>query len=198
VRITELKGRPVVDPTTARKRGTVVDALINPSTGRLAAVEIVVPDSEARERIAAEHVARIGRDAVMLAPYHAPEPDNGARPGDGSLACAQLVGLEVLGENGDRIGSLRDAQVDPESLAIRAYELTSSTWRRWLGMRAEIRVDEVTSWSHELLLVKTQREVAAAIVDSETEPLRPPEHGRRSRAGRPRLDHGDAPADDAV
>ncbi len=157
MRMTELKGRVVVDPTTARKRGVVVDVLVDATTARLAAVDISAPEAEGAERIPADWIARIGRDAVMLARTSAPEDGEPPGPTDDCLDYDSLVGLEVLDEGGDRVGYLQDAQVDPDSLSVTAYELTGAAWRRWLRWSSEIGSDEVTSWSRELMLVRARR-----------------------------------------
>src|SRR5207245_4351261 len=157
MRMTELKGRVVVDPTTARKRGVVVDVLVDATTARLAAVDVSAPEADGAERISADWIARIGRDAVMLARTSVPE--EGEPPGatEDCLDYASLVGLEVLDEGGDRVGYLEDAQVDPDSLSVTAYQLTGAAWRRWLRWSSEIGSDEVTSWSRELMLVRARR-----------------------------------------
>ena len=157
MRMTELKGRVVVDPTTARKRGVVVDVLVDATTARLAAVDISAPEAEGAERIPADWIARIGRDAVMLARTSAPEEGGLLGPTEDCLDYDSLVGLEVLDEGGDRVGYLQDAQLDPDSLSVTAYELTGAAWRRWLRWSSEIGSDEVTSWSRELMLVRARR-----------------------------------------
>jgi len=158
MRMTELKGRVVVDPTTARKRGVVVDVLVDATTARLAAVDISLSEADGAERIPAEWIARIGRDAVMLARTSvSPEDGSQAGPAEECLDYGSLVGLEVLDEGGDRVGFLQDAQVDPDSLSVTAYELTGAAWRRWFRWNSEIGSDEVTSWSRELMLVRARR-----------------------------------------
>lgn len=157
MRMTELKGRVVVDPTTARKRGVVIDVLVDATTARLAAVDISAPEVGGAERIPADWIARIGRDAVMLARTSAPEEGESRGPTEHCLDYESLVGLEVLDEGGDRVGYLQDAQVDPDSLSVTAYELTGAAWRRWLRWSSEIGSDEVTSWSRELMLVRARR-----------------------------------------
>ena len=165
MRMTELKGRAVIDPTTARKRGVVVDVLVDATTARLAAVDVAPPEAESPERIPADSIARIGRHAVMLTrgSPSSPSTSSSAAAEDGSgevvdrLDYGSLVGLEVLDEGGERVGYLQDAQVDPESLAVTAYELAGAAWRRWLHRKSEIGSEEVTSWSRELMLVRNHR-----------------------------------------
>lgn len=170
MRMTELKGRAVIDPTSARKLGVVVDVLVDATAARLAAVDVAAAAAEPPERIPVDAIARIGRHAVMLtrhspsSPWPSAAKSGSASAEDGSgevvdhrLDYGSLVGLEVLDEGGDRVGYLQDARVDPDSLAVTAYELAGAAWRRWLRWKSEIGSAEVTSWSRELMLVRDHR-----------------------------------------
>jgi uncharacterized protein YrrD len=158
MRITNIKGRPVVDPTTARKLGIVVDVLVDTTTARLGGLDVASAEAESPTHIPAERIACIGRAAVML--RKGPPLENPTEEGTATdwLGCGSLVGLEVLDDNGDRTGYLQNAQVDPSNLMVGAYELRGAVWRRWLGWRSQIRPDEVTACSTELMLVKAGRE----------------------------------------
>jgi uncharacterized protein YrrD len=155
--VTDLVGRPVVELTTARQRGAVVDVLIDPTQARVVALEVAAPGREARERIPAASIARVGRDAVMLARSAAPEPSRSAGPEQEALDVGSLVGLEVLDEDGERAGYVRNARLEPDDLTVSLYELAQARWRRWRGERHQIRADEVVAWSRELLLVRARR-----------------------------------------
>ncbi len=66
MRVTELKGRQVVDPITASKRGRVVDVLVDPTTKCLAGLTTAADGEDSHQEISARHIARIGSAAVML------------------------------------------------------------------------------------------------------------------------------------
>src|SRR5579859_8012164 len=150
MRITELKGRQVVDPTTARKRGKVVDVLVDPTTARLAWIIIARNDEGPPEHIAAAMIARIGRAAVMLRRQVDSDLEILVEGRDKYLDYESLVGLEVLDEGGDPVGRLQDARIDPDRLVITAYALVDAGWRRWLHRATDIGPGEVTSWSRDL------------------------------------------------
>jgi sporulation protein YlmC with PRC-barrel domain len=63
-----------------------------------------------------------------------------------------LVGLEVLTEGGDRVGHIADADLDDQTLAVRAYLLKEArgAWRR----RGRVYVDQVVTVSPELMIVR--------------------------------------------
>src|SRR5438045_351299 len=54
MRITELKGRPVVDRATARTLGRIVDVFVDATGARIVAVEVATPGREDCVRIPAE------------------------------------------------------------------------------------------------------------------------------------------------
>ncbi len=66
-----------------------------------------------------------------------------------------VVGLEVLTEGGDRVGQIVDADLDDQTLAVRAYLLrnASGPWRR----RGRVHPDEVVTCSPELMLVRERK-----------------------------------------
>src|ERR1700682_178306 len=114
MRLKELRGLPVIDPTAARKLGTVLDYQVDPASGRLAALDIGGSANGDGERVLATRIRRVGRNAVILtgrggnAPGAAPEVD------DRWLDQSTLVGLEVIGDDGDRVGRLMDATFDQD------------------------------------------------------------------------------------
>ena len=154
MRLKELRGLPVIDPTAARKVGTVTDYQVDPAAGRLAALDIDPVDQSDGERIMGHRIRRVGRHAVILT----------GRSGSSALALAldnnerwldteALEGLEVLGDDGNRIGHLVDATFDPDSLQVEAYVLRSTFWERVMGRRGRVQPDKVHSCSRELMIV---------------------------------------------
>src|SRR5207244_4857672 len=66
MRLKELRGLPVIDPTAARKIGIVSDYQVDPATGRLAALDIDAVKNGGTERIMAQRIRRVGGSAVIL------------------------------------------------------------------------------------------------------------------------------------
>jgi sporulation protein YlmC with PRC-barrel domain len=106
------------------------------------------------QRIPAEYVYRIGPHTVLVADTIA--VDLGPPPTDQRWFPIQsVIGLEVMSEGGDRVGQIADAELDDQTLAVRAYLLrhASGVWRR--GGR--LNPDEVVTCSEELMLVRDRK-----------------------------------------
>src|SRR3954471_23833562 len=66
MRLKELRGLPVIDPTAARKVGNVTDYQVDPVSGRIAALDITCVDDNESVRILAPRIRRVGHNAVIL------------------------------------------------------------------------------------------------------------------------------------
>jgi sporulation protein YlmC with PRC-barrel domain len=170
MRLKELRGLPVIDPTAARKIGTVLDYQVDPASGRLAAVDITSTASGDGERVLATRIRRVGRHAVILTGRGGNVHGTTPEVDDRWLDMSTLVGLEVMGDDGDRIGRLVDATFDQDTLEVQAYLLRASLWQRLTGRRGQIQPTSVQSSSRELMLVASGRlkDVPAAAVEEST------------------------------
>ena len=157
MRVTKLLGLPVVDLSVARVLGFVSDALLDPATGRVEALD-VQPRDGTGERVAARRVRCVGSRAVMLQ-GGATELLHSAGDNEHWVNTQALVGLEVLTDSGDGVGHLADAHFNTDTLAIEAYELATPFWERWLGVSGLIRPEEVLACSSELMIVPSARSV---------------------------------------
>jgi sporulation protein YlmC with PRC-barrel domain len=154
VRLTKVTGLPVVDTHVARQAGIVSDVLLNMQAGRVAVLNVKHADGWLVQRIPAEYVYRLGPHTVLVADTVAidlgpPQADQRWFP------IESVVGLEVLTEGGDRVGQIADAELDDQTLAVRAYLLRKATgaWRR----RGRIHPDEVVACSPELMLIRERK-----------------------------------------
>jgi len=167
MRLKELRGLPVTDPTAARKVGTVTDYQVDPAGGRIAALDIDPVDQSDGERILGHRIRRVGRHAVILTGRAAHAPalamDDNAR----WLDTSALEGLDVLGDDGDRIGRLVDASFDQNSLDIENYLLRSSFWGNLAGRRGRIQPAKVHSCSRELMIVTSGKVKDPALVTND-------------------------------
>src|SRR5712691_1859209 len=153
MRLKELRGLPVIDPTAARKIGTVQDYQIDPASGRLAALDINSVEGGDGERILAARIRRVGTNAVILTPRGGATlgtpPEINERWLDGST----LSGLDVMGDDGNRVGRLVDAAFNQDSLEVEAYLLRSGGWLSMLGRGDRIQPGKVHACSRELMMV---------------------------------------------
>jgi sporulation protein YlmC with PRC-barrel domain len=177
MRLKHLHGLPVIDPTTARKIGIVVDYQIDPASGRVAALDVAgagETDLDG-ERILAQRIRRVGRNAVILTGTGRASPRTPRTTDDRWLDGSTLVDLEVMGDDGDGIGRLVDASFDQDSLGIDFYVLRSSIWNRLLGRRSTIEPGVIHACSRELMIVCTGRlkELPAAVAADAASPALP-------------------------
>jgi sporulation protein YlmC with PRC-barrel domain len=153
VRLTKIAGLPVVDTHVARQAGIVSDVLLDLRAGRVAVLNVQHGDGWLVQRIPSEYVYRIGRHTVLVADTVA--VDLGPpREDERWFPSAALIGLEVMTEGGDRVGRIADAELDDQTLAVKAYLLREAqgAWRR----RGRVHPDEVVSFSPELMLIRAR------------------------------------------
>lgn len=155
MRLKDLRGLPVIDPTAARKVGTVTDYQIDSTSGRIAALDIASLDGDAGERILAQRIRRVGSSAVILTARGGSMPAAPVEINERWLDSSTLVGLEVMGDDGNRIGRVVDATFDQDTLSIGGYLLGANFFERLFGRRSRVQPDTVHSCSRELMLVTT-------------------------------------------
>jgi sporulation protein YlmC with PRC-barrel domain len=151
VRLTRVTGMPVVDTHVARQAGIVSDVLLDLQAGRVAVLNVKHADGWLVQRIPAEYIYRLGPHTVLVSDTVA--IDLGPPAADQRwFSIEAVVGLEVLTDGGDRVGQITDADLDDQTLVVKAYLLRNAAgaWRR--GGR--VHPDEVVNCSSELMLVR--------------------------------------------
>jgi sporulation protein YlmC with PRC-barrel domain len=178
MRLKELRGLPVIDPTAARKLGTVIDYQIDPVAGRIAALDITPVDGTDSQRVLAQRIRRVGSSAVVLTARGGTLPSDTVDINSRWLDTATTVGLEVMGDDGNRIGHLGDCTFNQDTLDIEAYLLRgASLLQQLIGGRARIPPDQVHACSRELMIVGTGQVTTAEaqpdeVTSVETVPLK--------------------------
>jgi sporulation protein YlmC with PRC-barrel domain len=149
--LSKVTGLPVVDTHVARQAGVVSDVLLDLQTGRVAVLNVQHADGWLVQRIPAEYIYRLGPHTVLVSDTIAvdlgpPAPDQRWFP------LESLLGLEVLTEGGERVGHIADADLDPQTMVVKAYLLKEAhgVWRR----RGRVHPDEVLTYSPELMIVR--------------------------------------------
>jgi sporulation protein YlmC with PRC-barrel domain len=177
MRLKELRGLPVIDPTAARRIGIVADYQVDPVTGRIAALDITPVDGGDGQRILASRIRRVGGSAVVLTTRGGGMHSTAVEVNEAWLDLSTVVGLEVMGDDGNRIGHLVDGVFDQDDLGIGAYLLRTRFWERLIGNRGRIQPDKVHSCSRDLMVVSTGRltaieEPEAPAADAALSPLK--------------------------
>jgi sporulation protein YlmC with PRC-barrel domain len=193
MRLKELRGLPVIDPTAARKIGTVVDYQVDPAGGRLAAVDITSNATGDGERVLAARIRRVGLHAIILTARGGNAPATRPEVDERWLDASTIGSLEVLGDDGSRVGRLVDATIDQDSLEIGAYLLHASILQRLLGRSDRITPTNVQTCSRELMLVTSGR-----LVEQEPAPPAEESAAHDARAELKSEDRLAAPAYDQV
>jgi sporulation protein YlmC with PRC-barrel domain len=162
MRLNELHGLPVIDPTAAHKIGSVADYQVDPTSGRLAALDLSGVEDGVGERVLAARIRRVGRNAVILTArggaVAGPEPEVNEHWLDSST----LVGLDVMGDDGERVGEVLDASFNQDTLEVDAYVLRSDIFQRLMGRADRILPARVHSCSRELMMVARTNETVTA------------------------------------
>ncbi len=171
MRLKQLRGLPVIDPTAARKVGTVSDYQVDPVSGRIAALDITSVNGGDGERIVGQRIRRVGSSAVILTARGGSMPSAPVDVNDRWLDTSTAIGLEVMGDDGMRIGHVVDAIFDQDSLEIEAYLLRDGLLERLFPRDGRIQPEKVHSCSRELMIVTSGRVKASEIVPEETAPL---------------------------
>src|SRR5438045_7843300 len=114
MRLKELRGLPVIDPTAARKVGTVTDYQVDPMSGRIAALDVTSVNGSDSERVLAQRIRRVGSSAVILTARGGSMPRELIDINERWLDTSTTIGLEVMGDDGVRIGRLVDASFDQD------------------------------------------------------------------------------------
>jgi sporulation protein YlmC with PRC-barrel domain len=170
MRLKELRGLPVIDPTAARKIGTVQDYQIDPASGRLAALDINSVEGGDGERILAARIRRVGGNAVILTPRGGLTSGSPPEINERWLDASTLQGLEVMGDDGNLVGRLVDASFDQDSLEVNAYLLRAGGIDLLIGRRGRIQPAKVHSCSRELMIFATGRVKELPVVEETSSP----------------------------
>lgn len=150
--VTDLRGLRIISLVSALRMGTVEDALLDPSCRYVAALSVREYGPGKRQYVLRGAVQRVGRHAVILSGSD-DVPTEAALEDPGRLINLRtLIGLEVVSDQGNLLGRVRNAVIDTSTLAIEAYEVAQSGLRR---MRAPLRVDaaQTLSGSKDVLIV---------------------------------------------
>lgn len=130
--IDKLIGRSVLSLATADKLGAVHDLIVDPEKGRMAGLSVKRID-ESYAMIDRKDIHSIGTDAVMS------NQDNSLLPSDESplkrlpLAKHQLIGIKVITEGGELLGSVANVYIHLTEIPNFIYEVRSSILDKLLG-----------------------------------------------------------------
>jgi sporulation protein YlmC with PRC-barrel domain len=156
MRLDTLRKRVVVDPETGTRLGTVTDYWVDANAGRVAVLVIRPVDAELSQRVAADRVAHVGRDAVILS--RSLGSGTGTPVRSEWLDRRQIRRLTVYTDTGKRLGRIDGAEVD-HTLRLQSFNLAPPMWRRWLWVRQRIAAASVAWCGRDVLVVRTDEAI---------------------------------------
>jgi uncharacterized protein YrrD len=132
MRVSQIRGLPVLDCAVARQAGVVAGLLIDVTAACVVALDVKHGDGLLVHRVPIAYVDRIGPRAVLLPRSSELELFPPREWGDNLLGTDVLIGLEVLSEGGERLGFVSDLHFSPTTMDIQSYEVTTRAWEPWL------------------------------------------------------------------
>ena len=133
MKLSELKGKPVVDLATARKVGVVDDALVNPSQQKIEGLLIKTERRAPEYAVSTEHVRGIGKDAVTIDEPNSLRTLDQAPNLTGLLHLSSMIHSRVVTQSGKVIGSISDIAFDPASGMLQNLEYNEGGLGALLG-----------------------------------------------------------------
>jgi len=179
-RLGQLRGMPVVDISSAHRIGNVLNVHLDPNTGSVESIDVGRSGEAAERRVKVVDIRRIGKDAVVMLPA-ATNGHHRQEALDGFIDTATITGLEVLDEEGDRVGFISDILLNADSLEVHAYELTTPFMERLFRGPRRIAPDRVLMCSRDVMLIRSARPSVVITVNPEARQHAPEWRGRPLR-----------------
>jgi uncharacterized protein YrrD len=167
-RLSQLRGMPVVDISSAHRIGTVVNVHIDPNAGSVESIDVGRNGDATEHRVKVVDIRRIGKDAVVMLPAAA-NGHHRQEALDGFIDTATITGLEVLDEEGDRVGFISDILLNADSLEVQSYELTTPFLERLFRGPRRIVPDRVLMCSRDVMLIRSSRPPVVITVKPEAQ-----------------------------
>jgi uncharacterized protein YrrD len=182
--IDKLIGRSVLSLGTANKLGEVDDLFVDPEAGQLAGVSVKRPD-ESYASVEHRDIHSIGPDAVMINQDDSLLPSDQLPLKDLPLAKNQLIGVKVITEGGQLIGSIASLFVHLTERPEFIYEVRSSIFDKLLGHAFYLpgSVGAVLADDRTALVISVGVETMDRSLDAVTKRLLAPREVHAYRAG---------------
>jgi sporulation protein YlmC with PRC-barrel domain len=143
MKLSELKGRAVIDISDSRKLGEFSDILIDATTRKPTAIKVKTGLFSHPHIVPIEQLKSVGSDAITVAAQVADTPspapaqpegqtDPNTHPGGQTdplpplkepLPATGIQGHKVITDTGTLVGEVQDIIIDPTTLAITGYEV---------------------------------------------------------------------------
>ena len=132
-KIDRLIGRPVVSLETANNLGQINDLLIDPLSGKLAGVVVKRTLDNNESLVSNRDVHGIGPDALVVEAEHSLVLSAASPLNTLTRAQGNLVGVKVMTDQGQLLGSIANIFICHDQRPIFIYEVRSSIIDKLLG-----------------------------------------------------------------
>jgi sporulation protein YlmC with PRC-barrel domain len=156
MRLSHIAGMAVIDARVARQAGVATDVFVDPATARLGGLTVSHADGWLVQRIPAAYVYRLGPRGILVTNTLELEMSPPRLQDPRWVKAERMLGMEVLTEGGDRVGHIRDADLDNQTCEVKSYSLRpaeAAPWKR----RSRIYPREIVSCSSELMIVRERQ-----------------------------------------
>jgi uncharacterized protein YrrD len=125
LRWNELKGRAVVDITSAERVGSIEDFVLDAQTYQIVGLRFKKSLFNAAKNVPLSAIKGVGTDAITLRLEDSQQPDaNEEQAFEALPTLSQLIGNGVVTENGKLVGSIINARISLAPLRITGYEVS--------------------------------------------------------------------------
>jgi sporulation protein YlmC with PRC-barrel domain len=122
MKLSELRGKPVVSVAEAVTLGTVDDALVDSTLGTIGALLIASSGGTDRYLVSMDQIRGIGPDVATVSSQHALSSPGQASAPRSRVPLTSIVGSRVVAEDGRVLGTVAEVDFDPSSGRIQALE----------------------------------------------------------------------------
>jgi len=154
MQLTQLRGLRIISLSEALKMGAVEDILLDPTCRWIAALRVQSSRTEGKSHLMMRQtVKRVGQHAIILGAPTSTTQDPQAPSLDRLIDLKTFLGLEVVSDEAILLGRVQDAEIDPETLSVLAYDLARNFWQRSIQSGWRVLAEDTLSGSKDVLVV---------------------------------------------
>ena len=153
MRVTSIRGLPVVDSTAPRQAGVVADVILDLVSRRVVAIDVAHGDNMLAHRVPIDYVDSIDKKSVRVPESHVFEALASEKSTNYAASARSFLGVPVLNDEGQRVGWLRDLRLSSEDLSLEGFEVSERVGLLPQATRL-VRPSDVIACSSDALVVK--------------------------------------------
>lgn len=157
MKYSDLKGKPVVDVTTADKLGSVSDLYINLQQQQVVAFQVNLPGLFSGDRVVLwKDLQSVGQNAVTVPNANVLHDGKNVPEVQNLSPTRDILGDKIMTESGSDIGTASDFEFDPETGAITSYVLQGGFLENLQHREQVIPASWVKTVGKKLIVVQDQ------------------------------------------